>query len=129
MVSLKNSWGNGSPEGEEREVETKDSSLSIVFSPEEVAFLEQVLASVHPQGDTLQVLATMRLAGNIAKKMEVALSMWDLKQKLVWWLLKNVKIPVLKIWENTITIHEYLDIEGIAAPTAPPKERKRKMGG
>jgi hypothetical protein len=55
-------------------VEAKDSSLTIAFSPEEVAFLAQVLASVRPQGDTWQVLAALRLAGDIAKKLEEALN-------------------------------------------------------
>jgi hypothetical protein len=48
-------------------------TVAVELSPEELAFLAQVLASVRPQGDTWQVLAALRLAGGIAKKLEEAL--------------------------------------------------------
>ena len=48
-------------------------TIAVELSPEELAFLAQVLASVRPQGDTWQVLAALRLAGGIAQKLEEAL--------------------------------------------------------
>jgi hypothetical protein len=45
--------------------------------------------------------------------------MKGLRQRLVRWLLKDVRIPELKVGENTIVLREFMDIGGIAEPPPP----------
>ena len=47
------------------------------------------------------------------------LRMKGLKRRLVWWLLKDVRIPELKVGENTIVLREFMDVGGIAEPPPP----------
>jgi hypothetical protein len=42
-----------------------------------------------------------------------------LRQRLVRWLLKDVRIPELKVGENTIILREFMDIGEIAEPPPP----------
>ena len=42
-----------------------------------------------------------------------------IRQRLVWWLLKDVRIPELNVGENTIVLREFMDVGGIAEPPPP----------